>query len=57
MKKSLTATNPYLLKPALKKEMVRRFITSSSAIEGIIVIPSEKPTVRRKRVVISRDKA
>jgi hypothetical protein len=35
MKKSLTQTNPYLRKKSLKKEMTNRFLTSSSAIEGI----------------------
>jgi hypothetical protein len=54
MKKSLGTTNPYLLKPALKKEMVRRFVKSSSAIEGINVTPSQRLTKKR---VTSRGKA
>lgn len=37
MKKSLSGTNPYLQNPILKEKMIRDFIVSSSAIEGIRV--------------------
>lgn len=35
MKKSLSATNPYLRNHALKKKMVKHLVESFSAIEGI----------------------
>lgn len=35
MKKSLANSNPYLRNKSLKREMVKRFVSSSSAIEGI----------------------
>lgn len=56
MKKSLSATNPYLLNPSLKKEMVERFITSSSAIEGIYITHYKNPTSIKKRKATSRGK-
>lgn len=35
MKKSLLETNPYLKPPALRKQLMRRSLVSSFAIEGI----------------------
>jgi hypothetical protein len=57
MKKSLAKTNPYLRNQALKKEMVKRFVTSSSAIEGIHLRKHKKATVAKKRSTNSRGKA
>jgi hypothetical protein len=55
MKKSLSTSNPYLLNPALKKEMVQRFVASSSAIEGIRV-NNKKKSVATKKPAVKRDK-
>ena len=56
MKKSLSTSNPYLRNRALKKEMVQRFVASSSAIEGIHVKTLEKP-VSTKKTAVKRGKA
>lgn len=56
MKKPLSATNPYLQKPELKKEMVERFVASSSAIEGIH-ISQHKKTTSSKKHSSTRDRA
>lgn len=48
MKKSLALTNPYLQNQTLKKKMIRRFVTSSSAIEGIHITPSKKSVTTKK---------
>ena len=55
MKKSLATSNPYLRNQTLKKEMVQRFVASSSAIEGIHVkhpkkhVKSKKPVAKRRK--------
>jgi len=56
MKKSLSTSNPYLKDQALKKEMVKRFVESSSAIEGIHVKQLTKLTRSTKKPV-NRGKA
>lgn len=49
MKKSLAASNPYLRDHALKEEMVKNFVESSSAIEGIHVNHRKNSTVTKKK--------
>jgi len=49
MKKSLAETNLYLQQSSLKKEMIERFIISSSAIEGIHVTYHKKATTRKNQ--------
>jgi hypothetical protein len=49
MKKSLVTSNPYLQDPVLKKKMLKNFIQSSSAIEGIHVDYETEPTTDRKK--------
>jgi hypothetical protein len=56
MKKSLSASNSYLKDHALKKEMVKRFVESSSAIEGIH-IKRRKKSASSKKKKIKRGKA
>lgn len=57
MRKSLATTNPYLRKPTLKKEMVKRFVVSSSAIEGIHITSNKKISISKKRATSTRHKA
>ncbi len=53
MKKSLLETNPYLKDPEMRKKLIRRFIISSSAIEGIHI--NEEDLQRFQEEQASRD--
>lgn len=50
MKKSLASSNIYLRNQALKKEMLERFVSSSSAIEGIHIKDHKKVSSIKARV-------
>lgn len=47
MKKSLASTNKYLKNPAKRAELIRRSVTSSTAIEGVH-IKYCKETLRKR---------
>ncbi len=51
-KKSLLETNPYLRDPELRAALIKRFVASSTAIEGVHI---KVPKLSKKQIKKMRD--
>ena len=57
MKKTLASTNKYLKNPAKRAEMIRRSVTSSTAVEGVHIKHYKETLRKHARQIHSSGKA
>jgi hypothetical protein len=53
-KKSLIETNPYLKDPEMRKQLVKRSVRTSCAVEGIAATPDDTKTIKITRRTAKR---